>query len=174
MIQLKESLILKSDPRVKKVGAGVLSVALAIGWVFTVLWLVVATFTLPYNIYWAFVLACTALAFGFLLTFMSYTNFRDGRRSYMLELTGQEAVLTVVDRLEKKRSTQMVLLDDIVYAEYYPYQDSKSIIFHTPYARMEVPLWPLPNRGQDVVDFIIGRGVKVVDVQGDDPIAETA
>ncbi len=66
----------------------------------------------------------------------------------------------------------MVLIDDVKYAEYYPYCDSSSMILHTSYAQMEVPLWPLGSRGTDVLDYLIGRGVRVVNVQSDDPIPE--
>jgi hypothetical protein len=76
--------------------------------------------------------------------------------------------LVVTDRKAKKKGTQMLLLADVIYAEYYPYNDSASIIFHTNYARMEVPLWPMGERAQDVVDFLDGRGVRVINVQSDD------
>jgi hypothetical protein len=89
-----------------------------------------------------------------------------------LELTDSEANLIVIDRLRKKRGVQMVLLDDITYAEYYPYRDSASIIFHTPYTDMDVPLWPMANQGRDVVDYLDGRGVKIINVQSDDPIPD--
>ncbi|MGD9684036.1 MAG: hypothetical protein AB7W16_22940 [Candidatus Obscuribacterales bacterium] len=172
MIQTGPGLKLQSDPRVRRVGSEALWVAIAIGMVFSVLWILVSVFVAPYNLYWAVVMASAAIAFVLLLGFTAYGSIRDGKRRYYLELTDSEAVLTVTDSLEKKKFTQMVLLDDIIYAEYYPYRDSRSIIFHTSYARMEVPLWPLPGMGQDVVDFLDGRGVPVVDVQSDDPIPD--
>ena len=67
----------------------------------------------------------------------------DAYRDYQLELNETEVVLIVVDRLRRKKSTQMVLLDDIKYAEYYPYSDSASVILHSPYIARKCPcgLW---------------------------------
>ncbi len=67
----------------------------------------------------------------------------------------------------------MVLLDDVSYGEYYPYGDSACVILHAPYCQMEVPLWPFGERGRDVIDFLTGRGIRVVDVQSDEQIPET-
>jgi len=92
------------------------------------------------------------------------------KREYVLELTESEVVLVIIDRYAKKKTTQMLLLDDVIYAEYYPYPDSSTIIYHTEYALMEVPLWPMGDRGQDVVDFTEGRGVRVINVQSDESI----
>ena len=64
----------------------------------------------------------------------------------------------------------MVLLQDVLYAEYYPYPDSASIILHTAYSHVEVPLWPMGERGVDVVDYIAGCGIRVMNVQFDDKV----
>jgi hypothetical protein len=65
-----------------------------------------------------------------------------------------------------------VLLADIIYAEYYPYLDSASIIFHTSNSDFEMPLWPMGKHAQDAIDFLTGTGVKVVDVQSDEVIPD--
>ncbi len=62
----------------------------------------------------------------------------------------------------------MVLLDDVKFAEYYPYCDDSSVIFHAPYTDMEVPLWPMGLHAQDILDFLKGRGVHVINVQSDE------
>jgi hypothetical protein len=110
--------------------------------------------------------------FAAFLGSLTYSMFRDACRRYIFEITDTDAVLTVEDKLKRSRSIEMVVLDDIKYAEYYPYTDSACIIFHTPYLQMEVPLWPMGAHGQDVVDFLGGRGVKVVNVQTDDKIPD--
>jgi hypothetical protein len=66
----------------------------------------------------------------------------------------------------------MVLLDDVSYVEYYPYSDSACIIMHACHYEMEVPLWPLGEHGQDVIDFLAGRGIRIVNVQTDDKVPE--
>lgn len=154
--------------------AGLYPMAAIVGlaWIFVFMWLVVALWVFQYNVYWSLTLTASTLAFGAFLSFMTYKMIADGFRDYVLEITDSEAVLSVVDRLRKKRSVQMVLLDDIKFAEYYPFQDSASIIFHAGYTDMEVPLWPLGTGGADVVDFLDGRGVKVVNVQFDDKFPE--
>ena len=171
MVNRLESYIsLESDPAVRRVGSGVMWVAIVAGFFFMVMWLGVACLTFQYNVYWSIVLGGSALAFSFFLGFMAFTLVRDSKRRYVLELSENEAVLNVHDGLSKKTCTQMVLMDDITYAEYYPYCDSSAIIFHTSYAQMEVPLWPLGSKSTDVLDFLDGRGVKVVNVQSDEPI----
>lgn len=169
---LKTCLRLESDPHIKRVGSNVLWAAIVIGFLFMGLWLFVACWTFPHNAYWGIVIAGSALAFSTFLTFMARALIRDQWRHYVLELTDTDAVLNVVDLRSKKRCTQMVLLDDIKYAEYYPYRDSSAVILHTSYAHMEVPLWPLGKHGQDVIDYLEGRGVKVVNVQSDEPIPD--
>jgi len=144
-------------------------VAIVIGYMFMALWLCVAVCTVVYNVYWSVMIAGASIAFSFFLGMMAQTLLRDAKRLYVLELTDSEAVLTVHDSASKRRATQMVLLDDITFAEYYPYRDCSSVILHTDYANMEVPLWPLASHAQDVLDFLDGRGVNVVNVQSDVP-----
>jgi hypothetical protein len=172
VVLIKPAIRLESDPGVKRVGSGVMWVAIVIGLMFMALWLTVAVFTFEYNAYWSVVIAGAALAFTCFLCLMAKTLIRDGSRRYFLELTDTEAVLNVFEGkgAKRKRATQMVLLDDIQYAEYYPYRDSSAVILHTTYAHMEVPLWPMGSHAQDVLDFLEGRGVPVVNVQSDDPI----
>jgi hypothetical protein len=145
---------------------------LALSWVFVFAWLTLALWLTLNNIFWALGILLADFAFGFYLYLMSYNLYADSFRDFVLELTASEAVLNVNDRLHHKHSTQIVLLDDIKYAEYYPFQDSAMIILHAPYVDMEVPLWPLSGQGADVVDFLNGRGVNVVNVQSDDKIPD--
>jgi len=169
---LKPAIRLESDPRVRRVGSNVMWVAIVIGFMFMGLWLTVAACTLEYNVYWSVVIAGASIAFSCFLYMMAQTLLRDAKRLYVLELTDSEAVLTVVDSASKRKATQMVLLDDVTFAEYYPYRDCSSLILHTTYANMEVPLWPLAGHAQDVLDFLDGRGVMVVNVQSDTPFPD--
>ena len=144
--------------------------ALAMGWAFSLAWLMVAIMTMSQNLLYSLLLIFTTVSFSVLLGLLTYGLLRDNYRDYVLQLTDSEAILVVIDRLRNRSATQMVLLDDVSYAEYYPYQDSASIIFHTAYTDMEVPLWPMTNQGRDIVDYLDGRGVKIINVQSDDPI----
>jgi len=163
---------LVSRPYRHRVGLIPLIIAVAFGWIFVIAWTILAISVLIHNIYWSVVLLGSTSAFALFLGFMTYSIIRDSQRQYLFEVTDTEAVLQVVDRLKKQKSTQMVLLDDVEWAEYYPYSDSSCIIFHSPYTEMEVPLWPMGGHAQDVVDFLQGRGVKVVNVQFDDAIPD--
>jgi len=156
----------------RRVGLIPMLVAVGLGFVFVVMWLAVAAFVFAYNPLWSLLLTASTTVFAVYLALVGQRLLSDGRRQYILELNDSEAVLVVLDRRKGCRSTQMVLLDDVRYAEYYPFQDSASIILHAPYTDMEIPLWPMGSHGQDVVDFLDGRGVRVVNVQGDDPIPD--
>lgn len=149
-----------------------MTISVSVGWIFVVLWSLVTIFAFAHNIYWATVLAGSTAAFGTFLAFMSGTLIHDAFIEYVFELTDSEAVLFITDKLMHSRTTKMVLLDDVKYAEYYPYRDSSCVILHAPYTEMEVPLWPLGVHGQDVLDFLGGRGIKVVNVQSDDRIPD--
>jgi hypothetical protein len=149
-----------------------LVVTLAFSWLFLAIWLGIACFVLFKVAIWGVALVCSALLFAIYLGLFTQGLIRDAFREYVFELTDMDAVLTVEDKLKQNRSVQMVLLNDIKYAEYYPYTDSACIIFHAPYTQMEVPLWPMGAQGQDVVDFLSGRGVKVINVQTDDKIPD--
>jgi hypothetical protein len=161
-----------SDPNVQRAALVPFAVGIGLGWVFIVIWGVVACVAFLKSPLWGALLLASLAAFASLLGFLSYTIVRNSCRDYIFEITDTDAVLLVIDRLRRRRSMQMVLLEDIKFAEYYPYRDSASIIFHAPYTKMEVPLWPMGSRGQDVVDFLLGRGVRVVNVQSDDNFPE--
>jgi hypothetical protein len=172
---------LTSNPHKKRVGLIPLCTGLALGWAFVLLWMIIAivavwesAYQASYEIHetfiWSMLVLGTSSTFAVCLGLMTFGLLRDCNRDYVLELTESEVVLVVIDKLRKRRGTQMVLLDDVSYAEYYPYPDSASIILHTAYADMEVPLWPMSNQGRDVVDYLDGRGVRVVNVQSDDQI----
>lgn len=163
---------LESGSYWNRVGLFPMGISLLFGWVFVCAWLIVCTWLFRYNPLWSVTIGASTLLFAFYLGIMSYKIIADAYRDYTFELTEDEAVLSVMDRLKKKQSTQMVLLDDVKYAEYYPYRDSASVILHAPYADMEVPLWPMGKHGQDVIDFLEGRGVTVVNVQSDDKIPD--
>lgn len=166
------SIRLVSNPYGQRVGLVPLLVAVVFGWVFVLLWGAVSVFAFAYNSYWASVLAASTCAFGGFLAYMSAQMVRDGFREYVFELNDSEAILQINDKLLKKKTTCMILLNDVRFAEYYPYSDSSCVILHAPYYQMEMPLWPLGNRANDVIDFLIGRGIRMVDVQSDDPIPD--
>lgn len=159
---------LTSLPHKRRAGLFPLCTAICLGWAFVAMWLTVAIVGLREWPAWGVLIGLSSVTFGALLTLFGLGLIRDSRREYLLELTESEVVLVVTDRKAKKKGTQMLLLDDVTYAEYYPYKDSASIIFHTNYSQMEVPLWPMGDRAQDVVDFLDGRGVRVINVQTDD------
>ncbi len=123
-----------------------------------------------HNRYFAFSLFFAGLVFACLLGFLTYNLIREAYCDYTLEINGQEAIFSKMDNWKKKRTDQLILLTDIKYVEYYPYQDSASIIFHTPYIDMDVPLWPMGSHGQDILDFLEGAGVKIINVQSDESI----
>jgi hypothetical protein len=164
----QSGLKLVSDPNASRQELIPVAVGLGLGWAFVCLWLIVACVALAHFFLWGVLLIGSLSAFATFLGFSTWSMVHDAFRDYRFELTDHDACLVVNDRLRGKRSTQMVLLDDVKYVEYYPYTDSASIIFHASYIQMDVPLWPLGTRGQDVVDFLEGRGVKVVNVQSDD------
>ena len=176
LIQISDTSGLKvaSGPYKKRPGLYLMLVALLIGFGFSLLWLTVSFFLImdghtPSVVWGSMTGMCTLLY----CCYMGYTAYRllvDSQRQYILELNATEAVLTVLDKLHRQKSTQMVLFDDVKYAEYYPYPDSASVILHAPYAMMEIPLWPLGNQAQDVMDFLAGRGVAIVNVQFDDRV----
>jgi len=163
---------LVSNPYSKRVGLVMLVVTICFGWIFVFLWGAVSVYALAYNNYWALVLAASTLAFAGFLSYMSYSLIQDAFQEYVFELTETEAILSVTDKLRHKKSTFMILLDDVRFAEYYPYSDSSCIILHAPYYEMEVPLWPLGVHGQDVLDYLTGRGIRVVNVQSDERFPE--
>jgi len=161
---------LRSNPHGCRSGLMPMIIGIAIGWIFAGLWGFVACLTIQYSLIWAGLVGASTLAFGFVLYLLTLGLVQDAYRDYLLELNQTEAVLVVTDKLHKRKATQMVLLDDVEYAEYYPYTDSACLILHAKYCDMEVPLWPLGTRAQDVLDFLSGRGVRVVNVQFDDKI----
>lgn len=159
---------MRSRPYWQRPGLWPMVAIVGLAWLFVIMWIVVCIWVFQYNPYWSIVLLGSTLAFSSFLGLMSYKMVNDSFREFFLEISETEAVLSVIDKMRHRRSVQMVLLDDITFAEYYPFQDSASVILHTSYADMEIPLWPMQRDGADVVDFLAGRGIKVVNVQSDD------
>lgn len=167
---------LVSKPYKNRAGLIPMVFALSIGFFFSCLWFGVAAWMMVQNGHefftWGLMIVLSTLAYCLYLGVAGYKIYADSRRQYVLELTPTEAILATVDHLRKKKSTQMVLLADVKYIEHYPYPDCASMIFHTPYADMEVPLWPFGTQGQDALDFLEGRGVHVINVQSDEKIPD--
>lgn len=169
---ITSKITLISRPYAKRAGLWPMVAMLSLSWVFVAIWGTLALWVFPYCSFYSIIIGASTLAFSCLLFMMSRKIYFDSFRNFELEITDTEAVLSVEDSLHHKRSQQMVLLDDVKFAEYYPFTDSASVILHAPYVDMEVPLWPLENQGHDLIDFLEGRGVNVVNVQTDDKIPD--
>ncbi|HEY9792017.1 MAG TPA: hypothetical protein V6D22_16540 [Candidatus Obscuribacterales bacterium] len=167
---------LVSKPYKNRSGLWPMIVALTIGFSFSVIWFGVATWMMLQNgaefLTWGILIVLSTVLYCVYLGIAAYKIYADSKRQYCLELTENEAFLSVVDSLREKKSTQMVLLCDVKYGEYYPYTDSSCLILHAPYADMEIPLWPLGAQAQDALDFLEGRGVHIINVQSDEKIPE--
>ncbi len=168
----KTSIRLVSGSCWQRIGLRPLIFYLLLAGLVTVLWYGLSLWLVPYNPIWALATGSLATLFTLYLGWVICRLVRDAYKDYTLELNGTEIVLKSFDRLKKQTTVEMVLLDDVTYAEYYPYQDSGCIILHAPYVNLEVPLWPMGTRGQDVVDFLKGSGVTVVNVLSDEKIPE--
>lgn len=145
---------------------------IVLGWVMVAAGIYASYLAIEHNQYFALTIGLPALVFAGFLSFITYTLIRQSSCEYSLEITEHDAVFSKIDHLKKKTITKFVLLADIKYVEYYPYLDSATIIFHTPYGNTEVALWPMGEHAQDVIDFLSGLGIKIVDVQSDDPIPD--
>lgn len=178
MVAAVESIRLRlvSKPYKSRSGLYPMIFALGIGFSFSLMWFGVAAWMMLQNghefLTWGIMIVLSTIAYCIYLGVAAYKIYADSRRQYALELTATEAIITTVDSLRKKNSTQMVLLADVKYIEYYPYPDCASVIFHAPYADMEVPLWPFGAQAQDALDFLEGRGITIVNVQSDDKIPD--
>ncbi len=140
------------------------------GYALVIVGFVTSYIAFQHNAYFVFPLLLSASVFACFLTVTAYKLIREILCDYTLEFSDNEAIFAIADNLNNKKSSQVVLLSDIKYVEYYPYQDSASIIFHTSYNDLDVPLWPMGSHVQDVIDFLVGAGVKVIDVQSDESI----
>jgi hypothetical protein len=149
---------------------GPLVVGLAVSWLFCVVWMVVSLWTFQFNAYWSLLIFASTVLFGVILAAMTQGVLIDAQSVFCFELSSDEAVLITIDKLRSRQSTQMVLLKDVKYAEYYPFTDSACVILHTSYAQMEIPLWTMGQKADDVIAFLEGCGINVVNVQSDDQI----
>ncbi len=167
---------LLSKPYRTRSGLTPMIIALSVGFVFSCVWFGFAVWMILQSgsdfIAWGVLIILSTLAYCAYLVLAAYKIYADSKRQYCLELTDTEAVLAVTDTLRKKQSTQMVLLCDVKYGEYYPFADSSCIILHAPYTHMEIPLWPLGAQAQDALDFLEGRGVHIINVQTDEKIPD--
>lgn len=170
MVAISTELKFVSGPTTSRVGFFPLVVAIGLGFAFVCVWLAVAVVAAAQNLYWAAVIVAAAAAFALYLGYAAFGMFKESNRNYVVELNSCELVLNVEDRFTHTTSTQMVLLKDVKYVEYYPYRDSASAILHTAYNHIEIPLWPLCGHGEDVVNYLEGHGIRIFNVQLDDEI----
>ncbi len=169
---LRTELTFYAKPPLKRIGLIPFAVALIIGVVLSMMWLVVAIFVFFHNHLIGLILGLTAFSYASYAFLISYGLIQDMNYSFRLELTPSEIILTKYNTKKQKKYFKMLLIDDIKIGEYYPYSDSASIILYTSYTEMEIPLWPLNHNGQDVIDYLTGRGVKIVNVQFDDKLPD--
>lgn len=165
---------LSSLPYQARAGLYPMLIALCLCLAFSGLWLVVAVSLIAAGVFehmiWGVLIALCTLAYCAYMGMVAYKLFTDSKRQFELELNQSEIVLTVIDTFHGSKSTQMVNLKDISYAEYYPFPDSSCLYIYAPYTVMELPLWPFGPRGADVADFLSGRGVSVMNVLLDDKL----
>jgi hypothetical protein len=143
---------------------------IALGYLMVATAIIAGFLAYAHNYYFALSLFFIGLAFACCLGFLIYNLMREMFCDYILEINNQDAIFSKIDNWQNKRTDQLLLLTDIKYVEYYPYQDSASIIFHTSYIDMDVPLWPMGSHAQDILDFLEGAGIKVINVQSDESI----
>ena len=161
-------LYLCSKPFRQRSGKLTMTIFLGASWFFACVWLCASVWLMTYNLLWGLTIAASTSLFGFYLYLMSKSMIADAGLDYVLELTDSEIIYTVLDRKHKKHSTKMVLIDDISFVEYYPFKDSALAIFHAPYIDLEVPLSPMGDCAQDVIDFLTGKGVPIFNTLCDD------
>jgi len=165
-----------SKPYKTRAGLIPMVVAISVGFLFSFAWIGIAIWMMTRRtadvLIWGGLITLSTLVYGTYLMLITGKMLREARYKYSLELTESEAVLSVIDPQNRVRSTRMVLLDDVKYGEYYPYPDTASVILHAPYADLELPLWSFGEQRQDAIDFLEGRGVRIVNVLSDDPISQ--
>jgi hypothetical protein len=145
---------------------------IGLGWIMVGAGVLAGSLAFAHNQYYSLGLVVPAFIFALYLIFNTYNLIRQSTCEYIIEITDHDAAFSKIDHWQKKKTNQSILLADIKYAEYYPYLDSASIIFHTSYSDIEMPLWPMGNHARDAVDFLAGTGVKVIDVQSDEAIPD--
>ena len=161
-------LYLCSKPFKQRSGKLTMTIFLGVSWAFAFVWLAASVWLMTYNILWGLTICVSTTLFCFYLYLMSKGLIEDARLDYVLELTDSEIIYTVLDRKRAKHCTKMVLIDDISFVEYYPFKDSALAIFHAPYIDLEVPLAPMGDCAQDVIDFLTGKGVPIFNTLCDD------
>lgn len=106
----KIGLTLASRPGKCRPGLIPMGVALAVGFLFSGLWLTVSACLIIEgnfdHVIWGSLTGLCTLLYCFYMGYMAWKLLSDSRRDYLLELTGSEAVLTVVDHMNRKKSTQ--------------------------------------------------------------------
>ena len=167
-----EHLTLVSDKDSCNRGMAPMLLGICFGWIMVAAAILISCLAFAHIQYFALSFILPAFIFALFLIANTYNLIRQSNCDYVFEITNHDAAFCKIDRLQRKKTMELVLLSDIKYAEYYPYLDSASIIFHTAYADTEVPLWPMGKHAQDAVDFLVGAGVKVIDVQSDEAIPE--
>ncbi|MGD9681944.1 MAG: hypothetical protein AB7W16_12235 [Candidatus Obscuribacterales bacterium] len=84
---------------------------------------------------------------------------------FVIEIAGDFLYFFELDKLSNERKYTRINLDEVVSCEYYPYQDSASLILTTAHEKtLDLPLWLMPDSGRMLVDHLKDRGFEILRV----------
>ena len=136
-----------------------------LAWVFVAVWYAAAWATIDNSIAYAALLAVVNTAFMVYLLFAFKKLKTRLKTQYVVEVTDRAIHFFKIGGEPYKQNHKCLELDKIEQAECYRYQDSGSmIIMSRSGQKMEIPMWCMPSNGEDLVECLKNRGIKILNI----------
>lgn len=111
----------------------------------------------------ALTLLCTA-SLALYLLFLVYRSSKENSASELI-LEDETITLSSFAQNNKIESTQIISLDEIRVAEYYPSDDSGSILLRSSATDLDIPICLFGRECESqLIDFLRANGIRVVEI----------
>lgn len=163
----KERLSFVSQPFEKRVALLPMGIGMIFAWSVDVLALAIAYWSLQSYVVFGAILMAVACSFATYLSFATYRWFIESRQYYELHLNENMVSLSIFNSYQRTSTIQQLSLTQVTSAEYYPAQDTSTLMLLGRGKHMEIPLWAFgPQQEKAIVTHLKSAGINIVSIPG--------
>jgi hypothetical protein len=166
-ILTRERLNFVSRPYEKRVAFLPMGIAMLAAWCVDLLALAVAAVGLHNHAAHAGALMVLACSLATYLIFATYRWFIESKQYYELHLSENSISLSTFNSYQQTRTIEQLPLTGVTSAEYYPAEDTSTIILLGQGKQMEIPLWSFGAENErTIINFLKSSGINIVSIPG--------
>lgn len=166
-ISTRETLSFVSRPYETRVAILPLGIGMIFAWFVDLLALAIAYWSLQSHVIYGAILMAVACSFATYLSFATYRWFVESRQYYELHLSENIVNFSTFNSYQRTRTIQQFSLTEVTSAEYYPAQDTSTLILLSRGRYMEIPLWAFgPEQEKTIINHLKASGINIVSIPG--------